>query len=213
MRRCSCRRGWPSGRKREKNEKGGDAAAMRVTRLLPSLNAARGDKRFTKKMVSENTQILLAEYNANIELWKHDDDMRLRRSGSFLTSNVLLYGLTGFLLEKRSIFLYGNKIMLIMAVLIGISVCLIWIATSIRQRQYMQFRRKQLIEIEAKIGTLDAFTQQYAALSMRKNIVFKTSGEEFKISWIGSFHSSKLEGILPLGILLSWLAVLVLGII
>jgi len=41
-------------------------------------------------------QNLLEEYQANVEMWKHDDNVRQQRARNFLTVNTLLIlGLAG----------------------------------------------------------------------------------------------------------------------
>src|ERR1043165_1671924 len=130
----------------------------------------------TKKenaMPEDRIDILLAEYKANVDLWQHDDDLRQKRTAAFLTVNLFLFGIIAFVIKETTLVGEWTVVASVCAGLFGILTCAIWFIVQKRSEQYLRFRRRQLVEIEGKLGTADTFTKQYSALALGKEVEFE----------------------------------------
>src|SRR4051794_37940799 len=99
-------------------------------------------------VLDEEREILLAEYQANIALWQHDDDLRQKRTTTFLTVNLLLFGVVAFVIKESSLVGEWTTIASLSSVAFGVLMCAVWFLIQARSEQYLRFRRRQLIEIE-----------------------------------------------------------------
>jgi len=162
---------------------------------------------------------LLAEYQANIDLWKHDDMLRQERDKKFLTINTMLFVALGVMFQfggKNSETLSTNQFAIAMMVfsLIGIIICTIWNVVLSRNEEYIKFRKMQLRAIECQLKSMNTFLRTHIALDDDKPIHFETgdlyTGNKNKRS---SFTSTATEGKLPILITLIWILLSILGII
>jgi hypothetical protein len=148
------------------------------------------------------------EYKANVDLWQHDDDLRQKRTTTFLAVNLALFGIVAFVIKESSLVGEWTTIASASAVMLGILMCSVWFLVQARSEQYLRFRRKQLIEIESKLGTSDTFKKQYEAISLGQPVTFAHSNEgPFITPKITRVSSSKLESLLPLAMILVWVVV------
>jgi hypothetical protein len=157
-------------------------------------------------------QLLMMEYQINTELWKHDDNLRQQRNGVFLNLNSLLLVALGALITFKPSFLVAS-INAVLISIFGFPICLIWYFVQLRNSEYIKFRRYQLRSIEAQLGYLTTYSNQWSGLNKGLPVTFKGIQEHFNISALSKQTSTKLEGNLPLIIAIFWLFVFVLGII
>src|SRR3990172_6983783 len=85
----------------------------------------------------------LAEYLANVELWKHDDTLRQQRTGNFLSVNTALVAALAVVASLKPPVQYIGSIGLLFAAF-GILLCVIWHVVQVRNAEYIRFRRFQL---------------------------------------------------------------------
>ncbi len=158
--------------------------------------------------MSSDVDLLLAEYKANVDLWKHDDDLRQKRTATFLTVNLFLFGIVAFVVKEAAIAKAGIVVATFFAGAFGVLTSAIWLVILLRSHQYLSFRRRQLAEIEAKLGTVNTFTNQYRAITRGEPLQFLHSeGGSFKVPWIATISSSTLEALLPPAMIFIWIAI------
>jgi hypothetical protein len=158
---------------------------------------------------NDDKDCLLAEYRANVDLWKHDDDLRQKRTTTFVALNVLLYAIVSWTIKESDTIGAWTTNASAAAALLGLLICFVWYVAHLRNEQYIRFRRMQLIEIETKLGTMETFTNQYNAINDGSTISFKRSGKSFKANLLGRLSSSRVEYALPGAMTALWIMVLV----
>ena len=156
-------------------------------------------------------EILLAEYQANIELWQHDDNLRQRRNGTFLNTNSI-YIVALSLLVATDPPLITLAVMATLVSIFGFSICLLWHFIQIRNAEYIRFRRFQLRSIENSIKTVSTFTRQWLALNKHEEVMFGNIDEKFIITPKAKLSTTtSLEGNLPFVTAAFWLLVFLSG--
>ncbi|OGO35160.1 MAG: hypothetical protein A2W35_13505 [Chloroflexi bacterium RBG_16_57_11] len=154
---------------------------------------------------------LVVEYQVNVDLWKHDDDLRQQRNHTFLTMNTVLLVALGSLITLGDTL--GDKaLMAILISIFGLPVCYIWNRVQARNGEYIRFRRYQLRSIEARLPGFSTFGNQHLAMDLHKQIGFEGIAEKFEISKSGAGSSTRLEGFLPGVIAGFWLLILLGGL-
>jgi hypothetical protein len=121
---------------------------------------------------------LLAEYQANIDLWQHDDDLRQHRAGNFLTINTVLGAVLGTVVTLKP----GAALLpwvVVSFALFGVILSIVWGAIHLRNAAYIRFRRFQLRSIEATLGGLTTFNNTYQAFYKQEPIEFAHLSETF----------------------------------
>jgi hypothetical protein len=152
---------------------------------------------------------LLTEYQVNVDLWKHDDDLRQQRNGTFLTINSLLLVALGALIT----FSPASVFVILITAFFGFPICLIWYYVQRRNAEYIRFRRYQLRSIEAQLPVLTTFTNQWKGLNQYQAVSFKGIEDTFNITAEAKRSTTWLEGYLPLFIAIFWLLVFLLSLL
>jgi hypothetical protein len=160
---------------------------------------------------SFNDTHLLAEYAANVELWKHDDSLRQQRTGNFLTINTALISVLALVVGWKPEPAYLTFISLAISFL-GLSMCSTWRTVLVRNSEYIRLRRYLLSEIESKLSGINSFQRTYIAMNLFKPTEFSPPLGTFKISRFARGSSTKAENSLPVAVGLVWLFVLALTI-
>jgi hypothetical protein len=157
---------------------------------------------------SQTVQILLSEYQTNLELWKHDDSLRQQRYGTFLSINsLLLVALGGWVTLAPSTL---NAVVVAMLIaLFGFPVCLMWHRVQLRNAEYIRFRRYQLRSIESRLKPMSTFTNQWLALNKFETVHFANIDDLFTIRPQAKASSTLIEGRLPLVLVFFWSAVFI----
>jgi hypothetical protein len=151
---------------------------------------------------------LSLEYQVNVDLWKHDDDLRQQRNHTFLTMNTVLLVALGSLITLGDT--NGEKALLAMLIAIfGLPLCYIWQRVQERNGEYIRFRRYQLRSIEARLPGFSTFANQYQAMDRHGSVGFQGITETFTISKSVARSSTRLEGYLPGLIAGIWLLIFV----
>ena len=145
---------------------------------------------------------LLVEYQANVELWKHDDMLRQQRNSNFLAVNTILLVGLGAVIGLKPPLQYLGAIDILFSIF-GLFLCVIWNKVQVRNSEYVRFRRFQLQHIESKLHNVDTFTNTYKAFYNNEDIDYGKNIEPFKLSSKAKKRSTLSEGLLP--ILLGWL--------
>lgn len=149
---------------------------------------------------------LLAEYEANIALWQHDDSLRQQRSATFLTVSTVLLTALAALTALQAPLGYVGAIALIFSVF-GMIVCRVWHVVQLRNAEYVRFRRLQLLSIEARLPGLTTFKNTYEAFYKGAEVRFLAIGDKFSVSTKAKGRSTVSEGLLPLLVGALWLIV------
>jgi hypothetical protein len=148
----------------------------------------------------------LAEYQANVELWKHDDSLRQQRAGNFLSVNAALVAALGVVTSLNPPVRYIGSTGLLFAAF-GLLLCAIWHVVQIRNGEYVRFRRFQLRSIESKLPGLSTFENVYAAFYEGQPVVFQPPIGRFEIKPAAMKPSTLSEGLLPFLISGFWVCV------
>jgi hypothetical protein len=155
---------------------------------------------------------LTIEYQVNVDLWKHDDDLRQQRNHTFLTMNTVLLVALGSLITLGDR-LSDKAVVAILISIFGLPVCFIWNRVQARNSEYVRFRRFQLRSIESRLSGFSTFGNQYLAMDQHKETNFYGIADKFKISKAAAGSSTKLEGLLPSLIAGFWLLILLTSLI
>ncbi len=162
-------------------------------------------------MNNQKESILIAEYQANVELWKHDDSLRQQRQSNFLTVNTILVvglgALTGF---KPPLLNLGIVVFLFS--IFGFLMSMIWYQVQVRSSEYVRFRRFQLHHIESKLADADTFTNTFHVFYNHKQIVFGDDTPPFLLSDQAKRRSTLSEGKLPVFLGSFWITTGITGI-
>lgn len=146
---------------------------------------------------------LLIEYQVNVELWKHDDNLRQQRNANFLSvTTLLIIALSAFVGLKYPM-IYLSIIALIFS-LIGFFISMLWYRVLVRNAEYIRFRRFQLRSIEKRLKGLSTFTNTYDSFYKGFPLKFSEFDEEFVISKNAMKRSAITEGNLPVIISVFW---------
>jgi len=164
------------------------------------------------KEEDEDEKRLVDEYNMNIELWKHDDNLRQLRNNNFLSVNALFVVALGTYISLRPPEVNLAAAMILLAVLCT-PITWVWSRMQFRNAEYIRFRRMQLLSIESRLRGLSTFKNTWAIFYGHQTVKFLETGDEFTVSKRGSRSSTQVENNLPLFILAFWLAVLAAGVI
>jgi len=147
---------------------------------------------------------LLAEYQANVDLWQHDDQLRQARSGNFLTVNTGLLAVLGTLATLEPAAPYFKLILLLFGAF-GLIVAVNWYVISARSAEYVRFRRIQLRAIEAQLPGLTTFLNTYTAFYREQAVSFPAIADSFRISDRARRSSTMAENRLPVFVGGLWL--------
>ena len=162
-------------------------------------------------MDNQRESKLIAEYQVNVELWKHDDSLRQQRQNNFLTVNTILFVGLGAVTGFKPPMLHLGAIMFLFSIF-GLLLSIIWHKVQVRNAEYVRFRRFQLQHIESKLGDVDTFTNTYHAFYDNKGIDFGDKIEPFVLSEQAQQRSTLTEGKLPTLLGLFWTVAGVAGI-
>jgi hypothetical protein len=158
-------------------------------------------------MNNESIPYLITEYQVNVELWKHDDELRQQRNNTFLTMNTILLVALGSLITLGNT-ASNEALMAVLISIFGLPVCYIWNRVQVRNSEYIRFRRYQLRSIEARLPGFSTFANQSEAMDRHEEIEFQGISATFKITKPAARSSTRLEGLLPSVIAGFWLLIL-----
>jgi hypothetical protein len=84
------------------------------------------------------------EYELNLEMWRHYDNLRQEKSKTFLTAQTILIAVSGFVFQSQ-----GLQSPLILAVsLLGFGSSVLWFLLLVRNAGYIRFHRDRVKELE-----------------------------------------------------------------
>lgn len=155
-------------------------------------------------------EALLVEYQSNVALWRHDDQLRQQRNSNFLTVSALLIAALGAIVGLKAPLSYVGIIAMMFAAF-GILICRVWYSIQARNAEYVRFRRFQLRSIEARLPDLSTFRNTFDAFYRSSEVDFSDIGESFRIKGNARKPSTLTEGSLPLLIAGLWVAVALAG--
>ena len=149
---------------------------------------------------------LLAEYQANVTLWQHDDMLRQQRTAAFLAINAALLTAVAAMTALKAPLLYFGITVSVLS-LFGILTCFVWKAVHRRNREFMRFRRLQLASIEARLPGLTTFRHTHEAFDRGGSITFPATGVTFAVVEGARTGSAATEERLPVLLGFLWLTV------
>ena len=84
---------------------------------------------------------LLKEYEMNVDMWKHYDDLRQDKNKTFLTANSILAAAVGFVLKNQQSE-FGSNVVALLISLVGFLACLLWFLLLSRSTVYIEFHSR-----------------------------------------------------------------------
>ncbi len=151
---------------------------------------------------SRTEEVLLREYTINLELWKHYDIARQKKTENFLTINTILAGAIAVLIGGN----FYSHTLIIPISIIGFALSVMWYLIMRRNSDYMRFQRLQLLSIEARLPKdVTTFTNMYDAFDKNKTVSFIGIKDKFKTNTISA---NKIDGMFPTIIAATWLLIL-----
>jgi hypothetical protein len=89
------------------------------------------------------------EYEINLEMWKHYDNLRQEKSKTFLTAQTILIAVSGFVFQSQDL----NSALLILAIsLLGLGSSGLWFLLLLRNAGYIDFHRTRVKDLEPHTG-------------------------------------------------------------
>jgi hypothetical protein len=91
------------------------------------------------------------EYDINIEMWKHYDNLRQDKNKTFLAANSILAAAVGLALrggEPDS----GFQIVALLVALVGFLACVLWFLLLSRNAAYIRYHRDRASALELSAG-------------------------------------------------------------
>lgn len=162
-------------------------------------------------MEEQRRQNILYEYQANIELWKHDDSLRQQRATNFLTLNTILIASGAGIGSLDPKIQYFGAILVAFGV-VGIAINFIWNSVSVRNSEYIRFRRFQLRSIESQLEGMSTFANTYRAFYESGSIEFDSDTPTFEVSQKARQRSTLSEERLPRVMMFFWISVGLTGL-
>jgi len=139
------------------------------------------------------------EYEINLEMWKHYDNLRQEKSKTFLTAQTILIAVSGFVLKSQELSSALRALMLAVAAL-GLVSSFLWFVLLSRNKGYIDFHRTRVQELESHTGI------QFTTFSRQK-------GNEFKEKlWPRKLSSNTIDRMLALLFLVFWLGLCGVGV-
>jgi hypothetical protein len=139
---------------------------------------------------------LIAEYQANVALWEHDDTLRQQRIGNFLGVNAALLAAVGVAAGLKPPLKYIGGVGILFA-LFGLVLCVIWERVQTRNAEYIRFRRFQLRSIESRLSGLSTFQNVHRAFYECQPVTFESLAQQFAVKRSAHVASTISEGHLP----------------
>jgi len=161
-------------------------------------------------MEEQRVAKLLTEYQANIDLWQHDDTTRAQRDGTFLSVNTLLFVALGTLITFRPS-VWGVAAIACLVAAFGFPLCIMWYYMLVRGGEYVRFRRFQLRSIEAQLGDVTTITNQWKALDEFQTVSFRDIEDKFTIKSSAKHSVTLVENRIPLVVAVFWFLVFLGG--
>ena len=101
------------------------------------------------------------EYELNLEMWRHYDNLRQEKSKTFLTAETIVIAVSGFVFKSQDLNFASLGIFLAISVL-GLGSLALWFLLLVRNAGYIQFHRSRVGELEKylrkRVGELEPFT-------------------------------------------------------
>jgi len=156
---------------------------------------------------------LKAEFDANLDLWKHEEGVRLQRNTVLLSLNAFLAIGVSAMITVGPPVLAAVGITVVLA-LFGRASCWIWEGLQIRHVLYAEFRRKQLRELAARLG-YESWENQWTGLRTDpppEKVPFTQTDDSFNPPlWTRS--AVEVESYLPVVVGLFWTVVAVASLL
>lgn len=162
-------------------------------------------QRLTEGTVGDQAN-LLAEFDANVALWQHDDMLRQQRNGIFLTVNAVLLGFLGAAAGLSAPRVYIGAVTIVFSVF-AMLICRVWHFVQVRNAEYVRFRRFQLRSIESRLPPMTTFTNTYQAFYEHEQVSFPGMTSVFEIHDRCRHRSTLVEGNLPQLLGFFWLLI------
>lgn len=153
--------------------------------------------------------LLQDEYKANIQILFHADNIRQSRMNGFLSVNAFLLAGFGVLIAQEQS-LWTDAFLCLMSIL-AVIICRALRLAHLRNDRFLKFRRYQLRDIEARIGTYSTFRNSKSAIGSGTHS-FTYSGERFDEPKLKGKTSGQIDRFLIDVVALIW-AIVLLAII
>ena len=124
---------------------------------------------YIKNMSEQNEQHFSPEIH--LSMWKHYDNLRQSKNGSFLTANSILVAFVGFLHNE-----WRQGVALVC--LLGILVCIAWFLLLARNSAYIKYHREKLGGGKKNFWTPQSWTP-------RSGYLDSTPVMAFLLFWLG----------------------------
>jgi hypothetical protein len=130
------------------------------------------------------------EYEINLEMWRHYDNLRQEKSKTFLTAQTILIAVSGFVVDSQ-----GLQSPLILAVsLLGFGSSVLWFLLLLRNAGYIRFHRERVEDLEPDTGMhFTTFAKKWS--DFNEQLWPRRSAKKTEN---GSSQETKIEGLLVL---------------
>jgi len=114
---------------------------------------------------AQNNSNPLKEFELNVEMWKHYDNLRQDKNKTFLAVNTILMAALGFALKDHLSSPVPSvvKHLILLVSALGILVSVLWFLLLSRNAAYVRFHRSRVQELETKVN-FETFKNQPEAL-------------------------------------------------
>jgi hypothetical protein len=88
------------------------------------------------------------EYELNLEMWRHYDNLRQEKSKTFLTAQTILIAVSGFVLQRKEELSFELQMVVIGFSVVGLVSSCLWFLLLSRNKGYISFHRDQVQKLE-----------------------------------------------------------------
>ncbi len=112
------------------------------------------------------------EYELNIDMWKHYDNLRQEKNKTFLTANTILVAAAGFFIGKVPAD-NNSQIIVATVAILGFVTCILWFLLQTINKAYIDYHIQKTCEIEkqqlTQWTTFENQQQQMQMICIRKH--------------------------------------------
>src|SRR5687768_3148874 len=84
------------------------------------------------------------EYELNLEMWRHYDNLRQEKSKTFLTAQTILIAVSGFVFKSQALVFWVS--------VLGLASSFLWFLLLSRNAGYIDFHRTRVKDLEPHTG-------------------------------------------------------------
>jgi hypothetical protein len=123
------------------------------------------------------------QYELNLEMWRHYDNLRQEKSKTFLTAQTILIAVSGFVLQSQGLS-PALRVLLFAVAVLGLVSSFLWFGLLSRNKGYIDFHRARVKELEPHTGMLFPTFCNQRPRGMSSNTIDRVLAIVFALFWL-----------------------------